>query len=165
MTYAEMLEQPTITITTPEGVIVCSRNLSQLTTVIQAIENQGIVFSRPKTLGRIQEKYQGLGSRDSEGGPSTLFLRSVMPPRERYERAGRQQSRSMRWPEVPGSAILWDLLTEDEMRLLKFTLNSQQSLFVKFKSKSGDSIKQPFEGADGFAAYSATLVTFLGENL
>jgi len=71
----------------------------------------------------------------------------------------------MRWPEVPGSAILWDLLTEDEMRLLKFTLNSQQSLFVKFKSKSGDSIKQPFEGADGFAAYSATLVTFLGENL
>lgn len=153
MNYVEMLEQPITTMTTPEGVIVCSRDLDQLPAVLQTINGRGLLLGRPKTYDRIEEKSPGLFLSDREGGPSLLLWRSVIPARRKYERAKSRNSRPILWPEVPGSDLLWDLLSEDKMRLLKFTLNTQQWF------------TNPEIRADGFAAYSATLVAFLGESI
>jgi hypothetical protein len=97
------------------------------------------------------ETSSGLFSLDGEGGPSTLLWRSVMPTRRKYERTKSQNQRPILWPDIPGSNVLWDVLTEDEMRYLKFTLNCQR-WFTRDDMKS-----------DGFAAYSASIVAMLGE--
>lgn len=153
MKYAEMLNSPFTIFDTPSGIVACSRDIDQLPTVLQAIGGRGLLLGRPKTYNRIAEINPGLFSRDDEGGPAAILWRSIMPPRRRYERAKSQQSRPVLWSEVPGSVLLWNLLSEDEIRLLKFTLNCQQ-WFTNPEIKS-----------DGFAAYSAALVSYLGDSL
>lgn len=153
MKYIEMLNQPLTTFDTSAGRIVCSRDLDQIPTALQAINGRGLLLGRQKTYDRIAAINPGLFSRDSEGGPSLLLWKSIMPARRKYDRAKSRNSRPISWSDVPGSASLWELLTEDEMRYLKLTLNSQQ-WFTNPEIKS-----------DGFAAYSTSLVAYLGESL
>lgn len=154
MKYAEMLNSPFTIFDTPSGIVACSRDLDQLPVVVKAINNSGLLLGRPETIDRMPKKYQGLWLRDVEGVPSTLLLRSVNPRRKKYERVKSLNQRLLLWPDVPGSIKLWDLLNEDEMRLLKFTLNCQKWLTNNKEDKS-----------DGFAAYSAALVAYLGDSL
>ena len=171
MNYSEMLNSPFTAFTTSAGVVACSRELAQLPNVLEAIGGRGVLLGRPKTWSRIVEKYGDIFARDEEGGPSDLLWRSVIPTRRKYERVKSLNLRPIRWPDVPGSRVLWELLTEDEIRYLKFTLNCQK-WFTKVESRYPRNTRRSQRlfkigdiKSDGFAAYSTALVAILGDNL
>ena len=148
-----MLNSPFTTFTTSAGVVACSRDLDQLPSVLEAVGRRGVILGRPKTWRRIVEKYGDIFARDDEGGPSAILWRSVIPAEGKGKRSNAGYPDPIRWPDVPGSSLLCNLLTEDEMRYLKFTLNCQK-WFTNEEIKS-----------DGFATYSTVLVAFLGDKI